>query len=302
MNIIKLKDKIMPDSLPQADFFNKHLKGRYAFWLHMRYIVSLDHVTNDDYVIYEEDIDKLLHGDTSYLDLHIDDYLDYVDSVETDKINDINHLKLINSYSPDDDITIDELKSFRTWLAKQLFRMSPNTTDFKSLHILNYYTNEMYDNTIKILSDFGIMPASLGVVNTSSCGCHDSNISSLYNTELNVCDVVSIYRKNIHNEMVAMFSDVSYWEKWAPEFINEFKKYVDNIIKCNFILTPNQWHSEFADCSCQNKSEQEKYIMILKRLSTSLGYIRDKQIAGHKNYILDALYDWSSILYEKMRW
>jgi hypothetical protein len=41
---------------------------------------------------------------------------------------------------------------------------------------------------------------------------------------------------------------------------------------------------------------------ILKRLSVSLGYIRDGQINSHKNYINDALYDWSSILYEKMKW
>lgn len=298
MNIIKLKDKIMPDSLPQAEYFNTNLKGKYAYWIRMTYIVSFDEITENEYKVYES------NDDTSPLPIHFNssDLFDYIDVDETVSINSINDFIIKNTFTTDDNITIDELKLFRTWLAKQLLHMSSNTTDSKTLHILNYYANEMYDDTVKILSDFGSIPTSLNTINTSSCGCRDSNISSLYNTELNVCNVVSIYRKNIYNKMVAMFSTISYWEKWSPEFINEFKKYIDNIIKCNFILTPNQWYSEFADCSCQNKSEQEKYIEILKRLSTSLGYIRDKQISGHKNYIMDALYDWSSILYEKMCW
>lgn len=302
MNIIKLKDTIMPANLPQADFFNKHLKGKYAFWFHMRYIVSFDHATNDDYVIYEEDIDKLLCGDTSYLDLYTNDYLDYVDSVETDKVNNITHLKLINSYSPDDDITIDELKLFRTWLAKQLFHLSPNTTDFKILHILNYYTNDLYDNTVKILSDFGQTDVKYSPITTSTCGCGNSDVSSLYNTSLSVCDPLSVYRKNVYNKMVELFSDVTYWEQWPTAFIEEFKKYIDNIIKCNFPLSATDWYKDFVDCGCSNKSDQDKYIEILKKLSTSLGYIKDKQVVGHKNYINDALYDWSTQLYEKMQW
>ena len=32
MNIIKLKDVIMPNDIPQAEYFNKYLKGKYAYW------------------------------------------------------------------------------------------------------------------------------------------------------------------------------------------------------------------------------------------------------------------------------
>ena len=60
MNIIKLKDVIMPDSMPQAEYFNKYLKGRYAYWVQMRYIVSFDHMRHEGYVACEEDITKLL--------------------------------------------------------------------------------------------------------------------------------------------------------------------------------------------------------------------------------------------------
>ena len=319
MNIIKLKDEIMPADYPQAELFNKHLKGKYAYLVQMRYIVSFDHMRHEGYVACEEDITKLLQReDGTYpkpygaptLDAYDMNILRYVDSVETDRINNTIEFRMKNSYSPDDDITIDELKLFRTWLAKELLKMDQTElgeqkniffTDTET-HVLKYYADGMYDNMIKILTDFGTTEVNFGSLDTSSCGCHGSNISSLYNTEMTVCDPINIYKKNIYNKMVEMFSNTSFWTQWAPEFINEFKKYTDNIIKCNFILTQSQWTSEFVDCGCQSKSEQDKAVEILKRLSVALEYIRDNQIPGHKNYINDALYSWSSLLYEKMYW
>ena len=319
MNIIKLKDEIMPNSLPYAEYFNKYLKGKYAYWVQMRYIVSFDHMRHEGYIACEEDITKLLQKeDGTYpkpygaptLDVYDMEVLKYVDSLETDRINNTIEFRMKNSYSPDNDITVDELKLFRTWLAKELLKMDQTElgeqkksffTDTQT-HILQYYADDMYDSTVKILMDFGDTQVNLGSLDTSSCGCHGSNLSSLYNTELTVCDPLSIYKKNIYNKMVEMFSVHSFWTQWAPEFINEFKKYIDNIIKCKFTLSQTQWHSEFVDCGCQNKSEQDKSIEILKRLSVSLSYIRDGRINGHKNYINDALYDWSSLLYEKMYW
>lgn len=320
MNIIKLKDEIMPQEIKYSEYFNKHLKGKYAYWVQMRYIVSFDHMRHEGYVACEEDITKLLQKpDGSYpkpygapsLDVYDMVVLKYVDTIETDRINNTIEFRMKNSYSPDDDITVDELKIFRTWLAKELLKMDQTElgeqkkssfTDIET-HVLQYYANDMYDNTVKILTEFGSMKTiSLNSIGTSSCGCHGSNLSSLYNTELNTCDPLSIYKKNIYNKMVEMFSTESFWSQWASEFINEFKKYIDNIIKCNFVLSTSEWYSEFVDCGCQNKSEQNKYIEILKRLSTSLGYIRDKKVTGHKNYITDSLYDWAHLLYEKMYW
>ena len=318
MNIIKLKDKIMPADMPQAELFNKHLKGKYAYWIQMQYIVSFDHMRHEGYVACEKDINKLLQKeDGTYPrpygapSIEIYDIMDYVDSIETDRINNTIEYRLKNSYSPDDDITIDELKLFRTWLSKELLKMDQTElgepgkvffTDIES-HVLQYYADDMYDNTVKILTDFGHSNASLSILNTtSSCGCHGANLSSLYNTELNVCNPIDIYRKNVYTKMVEMFSVESFWSRWSPEFINEFKKYVDNIIKCNLPLSQSQWTTEFDDCNCQNKSSQDSNIEILKKLSVALGYIKEGKYIGHKNYINDALYDWASQLYEKMRW
>ena len=102
--------------------------------------------------------------------------------------------------------------------------------------------------------------------------------------------------------MVLMYSNVSFWQQWSSEFINEFKKYIDNIIKCNFVLTQSPQFTGFIDCGCQSKSEQDRAIEILKKLSLSLGYIRDGKSHRYKNFINDSLHEWSSVLYEKMRW
>jgi hypothetical protein len=175
-------------------------------------------------------------------------------------------------------------------------------SDSEIIHILNYYANNMFNDTISVLTTFGKTDVKYSPLTVSTCGCGNSDVSSLYNTSLSVCDPLSIYRKNVYNKMVEMFSDVTYWEQWPIAFIEEFKKYIDNIIKCNFPLSATDWYKDFVDCGCSNKSDQDKYIEILKKLSTSLGYIKDKQVVGHKNYINDALYDWSTQLYEKMQW
>ena len=60
MNIIKLQDKIMPEGCVKSSFFNKYLKGKYAYWVRMRYIVPFDTMGYDAYVACEEDINKLL--------------------------------------------------------------------------------------------------------------------------------------------------------------------------------------------------------------------------------------------------
>lgn len=319
MNIIKLKDEIMPADMPMAEHFNKHLKGKYAYWVQMRYIVSFDHMRHEGYVACEGDISKLLpRTDGSLpkpygapvLDIYEDGIMRYVDSIETDKINNVIGFRMKNSYSPDDDITVDELKRFRTWLAGELLKMDQTELGVQKktyfteaeTHVLDYYANDMYNDVVKALTEFGVTQVTLSSLDSNSCGCHNGNISSLYNLELSSCDPMAIYRKNIYNKMVEMFSNLSFWQQWPPEFVNEFKKYIDNILKCNFILSKSQWTTEFADCGCQTKSEQDRAVEILKKLSISLGYIRDEKTYGHNNYINDALYEWASGLYEKMRW
>lgn len=309
----------MPETEIYSDFFNKHLKGKYAYWVQMRYIVSFDHMRHEGYVACEEDITKLLvNQDGSYpkpygapcIDVYDPVILKYIDTVETDRINSVRDLRMKNKYVTDEDITLDEIKLFRTWLATEILMMDQsNTGDQRKIylddietHVLEYYANNMYDSTIKVLSEFGSPTVSLLESKLSDCGCsHGSNLSSIYDTSLNVCDPVNIYRKNIYNKMVQMFSSIEFWLQWSPEFIGEIKKYVDNIISVNLPLIPSKLDDGFVDCTCKLNNDNN-YIDILKRLSISLEYIENNDIQGHKNYINDSLRDWSTILYENMQW
>lgn len=320
MNVIKLKDIIMPGDTEEALYFNKHLKGKYAYWVQMRYIVSFDHMRHEGYVACEEDISKLLpdevhgvfpmpYGAPSF-DVYDEKIIPYIDTVETDKINSVIPYRIKNKFTADSDITIDELKKFRTWLATELLKMDQNHIGLqrklilteKETLILNYYASGMHDEIVKILNTVG--GKSINLTQTSStCGCHyGTDISSLYNSSIEVCDPIKVYRENIYNGMVELFSNTNFWTQWAKEFIIEFKKYIDNIIKCNFTLSRAEWYQIFADCGCKDSDDQAEMLGILKRLSLSLEYISTGNIAGNKNYITDALTDWSSILYEKMEW
>lgn len=320
MNIIKLKDMIMPDDMPWANLFNNHLKGKYAYWIQMRYIVSFDHMKHEGYVACEEDITKLIADENNALpkpygapsiDIYDSRIIPYIDVLETDKINSIRELRLKNQYVADNDITIDEIKKFRTWLATQLLDL--DKTEFgivKNIlyneleqHVLEYYQNGMYDNTIKILSQFPENYLQFQTINKTNCGCsHNSDLSSLYNDSINVCNPIELYKTNIYNEMIKMFSNLDFWTRYPAEFIYEFKKYIDNIIRLDLPLVQSSLTDSFIDCNCINNTNQEQMKNILKRLSTTLEYIFTNNIISHKNYIIDALRDWSSQLYENMEW
>ena len=178
----------------------------------------------------------------------------------------------------------------------------PKHSKFNAMeeHVLEYYAGGMYDSTIKILSEFGSSDVTYTLTG-SACGCSGADISSLYRSVLSEpCNPITIYKKNIKHKMVEMFSSIDFWTQWSPEFIGVFKKYIDNIIRLNLVIG-EQYVDRFKDCICKDNSTSD-YEYILRRLSTALGYIMGNDICGHKNYIYDALYDWSSQLYEDMIW
>lgn len=321
----------MPEGCEESTFFNTLLKGKYAYWVHMRYIVPFSTMSYNAYVACEEDITKLLKKEDGsypkpygcqYLDLysHITNLydntelqiIDYIDAETTDKINDINEYVFKNTYVTDNDITIDELKIFRTWLAKELliFDTNNDTGEIKhnlynelESHVICYYANNMIDQTIKSLLNFGATGTNYNNININKCGCSGStDLSSLYNSSISICDPISIYRKNIYNKMVEIFSNVEFWKQFPPEFILTIKHYIDNIIKIGLPLQKNQYISSLTDCTCVSDQTQSEGMTILNNLSQSLQYIYDNDISGHKNYIKDALYNWSSVLYEDMYW
>lgn len=301
MNIVKLKDKIKPGD----EFFNKYLKGKYAWWVHMRFIVPFEKMGVNGYIACEEDLRDLFRAPygTEFRDTYDRDMWGYIDQDGTDAANVINKFEMHNRYVVDTDITVDQLKVFRTWLALELLTLDANNRGEQmydlfnntQTYVLQYYASNMYDDVIKKLAEIS-SPSYSESPKKSGCGC--SGISaSLIST--NTCDPILLYRKDIYKRMVEMFSDINFWTRFPKEFILEIKKYIDNIIIADLPLDASS--QALGDCGCSktiNNSNKD----ILKRLSEALKFLSEEQVQGRKNYISDALYDWASMLYERMYW
>lgn len=314
MNIIKFKDHIrLNDPL-----FNTYLKGKYAYWIQMRYVVPFDFITRDQYVAFENDIEGLIgwrkrgcaKPEVNYWDIYSSNLEAYVDVDETESANNIIPFSRHNSFTTDDDLTLDEVKKFRTWLANACLDFDRNdngkqkyqfyTEEFTD--ILEYYAKGMHDKTTKMLAR---IPVEFGVdvlnIKGSSCTvCGDGQ--NLYNMKSGLCDPLSTYRKFVYSEMVKKFGDTDFWADFPDIFLLEFKQYIDNIIRLDLPLATSEYTSVFKDCACQSNPEQIFATETLKRLSTSLGYMIDGEVQGNKNFISKAFMDWATSLYENMEW
>ena len=320
MNIIKLKDILMPDKYNMSEMYNMHLKGKYAYWVQMRYIVPFEFMGHEGYVACEEDITKLLmkadgtypkpYG-CPYIDMYDEDkcIMRYIDLEATDIANNISKYRTANDQTTDFDITISELKLFRKKLATMILDynniyINDNGSAIDSIEesVLRYYMNDMYDEVVKGLLMFGNQQVILSTVDTTCGCCSSTTLSSLNNSSLNICDPLSIYRKSIYNKMVTMFSDVEFWKRWPNELLVVMKKYIDNILKVGLNVNNNTVDpSIYRDCTCSNSNTNTNQ-NILEKLSKSLDYMIEGQEKSHYNYIKDSLYNWASLLYEYMQW
>ena len=311
MNIIKFKDIIKDGDT----FFNENLKGKYAYWVRLQYAFPFEKMNSTEYSNAER---NGVQGspyveNTDYILVDQVEYQDYVDFTETEKINSIATYEHYNSYATDSDITLDELKVFRRWLAQTLLSFGDDYDYTENVeHMLLYYANDMYDDTVQWLNEFGQVTYSFSDVYglydkqkgvPTGCGCSGvgQNLSNLYGTSLTSCDPLSIYKKNIWKLMVDTFGDPEFWSQFTIPFLEEFKKYVDNILQAGLPLTSSEWTSVFADCSC-GQTPDSSNSAILSHLSQSLGYMIDSEQDGHANFISKSFYDWASVLYEKMFW
>lgn len=304
MNVVKLKDIIKPND----EFFNKYLKGKYAWWVHMRYIIPFELMGVQGYIACEENINDLFKPpfNAEFRDTYDMDIIPYIDQEETNAANSVSLYKTQNRYAPDADITAEEVKQFRTWLASEILKFDQDNLgkqlnsmySYKVTSMLEYYKNFMFDDVVKKLNE--IKPTTSVQIVNKSCGCGSSDLTSLYNERLETCDPLESYKYNIYNIMVETFSDIDFWTKFPKTFILEFKKYIDNILGMNLLLAQSDYNNSFKDCTCS--SDTQVGHDTLKRLSTSLEYIYNNKMASRKNFIHDSFYDWASQLYESMQW
>lgn len=277
--------------------FDRYFKGKYVYNINWEHLVLLDNSV-ENLIRWSKGED--IPGEVIRLDYET--YKEYIDKEETDRVNDPTKYKLYNQFTSDENLTWDEIRVFRTWLAKALLTYGIQY-DSKTQHMLEYYRDEMYDGVCRGLTEFGGPSASIIEPTKTGCGCsHTSDMSSLYQESLSVCDPISIYRRNVYNTMVSTFSEVEFWKDYDPDLIENFKKYVDNIIKMNLTLDKPSKTPLFVDCGCETTSLDRFNKDILQRLSRALDLIAKKELIGNMNYISEALNDWATHLYENMRW
>lgn len=313
MNIIKFRDIVLNENnsssltAEEREIFNTFFRGKYAYAINWTYAVPLSEITTEQYKKLERGELKL-DGEENVLSidhkLNIDLFSGYSDHEETEKSNSVVNFIEANKFTLDDDITLGEIKRFRTWLAETLLSILVEPEE-QTKEMLEYYANEMYDDTIKHLTHFAPYESAPTVVNLSSCNCAtNKNLVTQSQGALYSCDPIAVYRKGVYDKMVEVFSSIDFWKNLSTDFLTEFKKYIDGIIKLNLPLYTSPYVSDLFDCSClsDHNSLQIKMIGYLQNLSTALEYLKEGDLYSHKNMISDSLLKWSSYLYEKMRW
>jgi hypothetical protein len=318
MNIIKFKDVLLNSSyglsVEKIDLFNKHLKGKYSYIINWTYITPFNLISQEEYV-------KISAGgvpkEGTYLNLN-EIPSDFIDLNETNYINNIDKYKNLNKYTTDSDITIDEIKKFRPWLAYSLLNEKV-ITDSDICHMLEYYNFDdpvnrigsgMYNDVIKHLNTFGDTYVMINNINSqktqkSSCSCNTPiKYDVLEERACGIYGVEKVYRMNLYVKMVNTFRDFTFWQQFADTVLIDMKNYIDNIIKVNLPLYSITRASNYCDCGDLSIKDlqQQSNLKILENLSKSLQYIMDDEISGHKNFINDSLFNWASILYERMYW
>lgn len=304
MNIVKFSDIILNEqnsaelSQEERDLFNTKFKGKYAYCVNWMYVIALEDIT------YQEYIDISIGDNLIVEHLDLEPIKNYVDISATQDANMVEKYLLANEFTPDSDITIDELKLFRTKLADMLYKAIGYNLDNVTKEMLNYYKEEMLDNTIEHLSYFANETEHdlISTANTSTCGCQ--NNTQIFNQQsILSCNPIYIYRKGVYEKMVSVFSDIDFWLKLDKVVLNEIKRYIDGIIECNLPLHTSQFGTTLHDCGCLTRNNvQEERMQILKDLSSCFYFLAADNYINKKNHISLTLNKWASLLYERMRW
>lgn len=321
--------------------FNTYFRGKYVHCINWKYVVPLEEMTVDDVKNICDEIAKIgtprlasgnsnsyittdnilagsnfesLYENESAKDaaqildeghyhwLELSNIQNYIDLTVTTELNDINKYIAYNAFMPSD-LTTDEIKLFRTWLASTI--LSFNTiTDTRTLHMLKYYAGGMYNDVVAGLTMFGDDVYTISIPGTSSCGCNQSAQTIAQLQSISSCQPLTVYRKHIYDYMITIFADLDWWMEFDPEFLQMFKTYIDNIIKMNLPFVGSSYIDDYIECGCMigTDTKQKRAVERLKKLSESLQMMIDDNITGHRNYITNALTEWATYLYELMQW
>lgn len=319
MNIVKILDAHVPvDFTDDAKVVFGYLKDKYCYLINWKWIVPFEYTVVDNETGEEN---TFSFSTEQYIECSINnhapiegypyaEYTQYVayhliDIALTEKANSIARFIEANNFSSDSDITLDELKKFRTWLAQTLLRVLVDVESYDITEMLKYYAENMFDTTVQHLTHF-VPKQSVDILNAiakSTCGCASKNNTNLIGS-VTTCDALLLYRKAVYEKMVEIFSDISFWSELEPELLLEIKKYIDGIIHHNLPLYTVDYVSDLYDCGCLSDADasQERLMGYLKSLSRAFEMMAEGKVQGNRNFIGDALNRWAAYLYERMSW
>ena len=292
MNIVKFKDVILEGD----DLFNTYLKGQYVYainwqWLHP---ITQD-FGNKEYISASKNPLELT------IRIGYTDYIDYIDMEETTRINDVKLFMYKNTQKTDIDITIEEVKKFRTNLAQWLweYNLINENFDVKTRTMVNYYRQNMNDETTRTLINImgtTYSPVTVSTfVSSNTCGCGSSKVQQLQNP--GSCNTLESYVQAIHSIMLNTFSDYNFWLD-KTEICQRMIKYLQTIINQNLPLTTE---TDVINCSTIHIDYQLRHQQQLQNVITALEYIVNDDINGNKNFITQALRGFAE-MYERLQW
>lgn len=239
--------------------------------------------------------------------LLLSDYMSYVDNEKTSEINDVESYRYMNNFVSDDDITEQELRRFRTYVAESFLALTHDLNEYDE-KMLKYYANEMNDESLRMLMKMTTMiPMNNIVTDTAQCGCSASQsqlyLTSAANAFAGTCDFIAMYRAGMHRIMVNFMTNI---DTWMPHdlFINDVKRYLENIMKMNFSLYKINTTSFNTDCSLLNEknASQMSAHTVLNNMIIALTHIQNKTHASHMNFIKSTFNTFFESYYEIMRW
>jgi hypothetical protein len=305
MNIVKFKDIYLKDlqqfTQDEMDWFNDNLKGKYAYALNWNWVIPFSAMTVSEFVE-----NSRLNTPDGFDNYPYDKFEEFVDLEFTEKANSIDKYVALNKFSGKTELTIEDVKKFRTWLASTLLAIKDEESmDRGEKPMLEYYANNMYDTTVENLSIFSVIEPQYSTIMSSTCGCVKTGSIGSISAIGAVCDPLAMYRRGIYDLMVKLWSDHHYWiDLESDDFLTEFKRYIDAVISYNMPLYIVDWTNVFADCTCLNQDDalQMAGIKAMSNLSQALQYMIDGETNGHKNFIDSALRVFASQYYERMYW
>lgn len=297
MNVIKFQDVI----LEHDSVFNEIYKNKYAYLVNWQYIVPLE-VSQMVYV-------ELSQGTTPIEEIEnvlpYDDYRMYIDAKETESINSVSRYLSENQFVTDSDITIEEIKKFRTHVATLLYEFYvANPIDNEQLvRMLKYYKNNYIDEVVEGLyviigNNFEHRNrVSLEPMNkVYTCSCIQQG--TLPQVGIQTCDTLGEYKLAMRDLMIRYYGSMDFWLD-KDYIVKEVIRYLENILRVGLPLT-----NQVVEVPCSNLSfsMQSYYENQLRDLITAFEYILTGDFTGHKNFVSNTLSKWVTELYDNMQW